>query len=416
MKTSPRFVRPMRAAGVALAAAAMLASGLTACSSDDSSSNSTGPTVELPDNPAKGSAIKIGFITPEGGAISLPEVRQAAEAATTYLNDNGDGIGGHKVDLVVCKEHEEAASATACANQMVEDKVTAVVSPFGSMGSLMIPIITGAGIPFIGQAPVSQPEMTSPNTYMLSGGVISVLGGQAEQAVKDGVKKFAIIVGDTGDAASQIGAMAKMQFAPRGIDVRVITIPASIADPTPNLTAALKDKPDAVTIMGDTRQCTTAIKALQTVAPDIKKYMISTCIDKPVTDAVGADAVAGSKAFTTVNLTDQTDESVKLYRSIMAKYAPEVDPNGIAYLGYQTLMSLAGVGGSLPQTDAPTSKDITTALTTAKNVPVPAAPGLTFTCNGKAAPMFPTVCNKELLVSTVSPDLQLVDTVIGNKG
>ena len=84
----------MRAAGVALAAAAMLASGLTACSSDDSSSNSTGPTVELPDNPAKGSAIKIGFITPEGGATSLPEVRQAAEAATTHIAAGADILTG----------------------------------------------------------------------------------------------------------------------------------------------------------------------------------------------------------------------------------------------------------------------------------------------------------------------------------
>lgn len=414
--TSSRLRRPLRAAGAILAASVMLAGGLTACASDNSTTGSTGPTVELSANPATGSAIKVGFISPEGGAISLPEVRKAGEAATRYLNENGGGIAGHKIDLVVCNEHEEPASATKCANQMVEQKVSAVVSPFGSMGAVMLPIISGAGIPYIAQAPVSQAEMVSPDAFMIAGGVVSVLSAQATQAAKEGVKKFAVILGDSGDAASSVKALGDPMFAKAGVDFRVITVPASIADPTPNITAALaSDKPDAVTIMGDTRQCTTTIKALQTVAPDIKKFMISTCIDKPVTDAVGAEAVAGSKAFTTVNLTDQNDESVKLFRSVMAKYASDVDTSGISYLGYQVVMSLAGVGGSLPKTDTVGPKDVMTAFRTAQNVPIPAAPGLHFTCNGKAVPMLPSICSSGILVSTISPDLKLVDTEVVNQ-
>ncbi|WP_235949206.1 ABC transporter substrate-binding protein [Candidatus Frankia alpina] len=65
--------------------------------------------------------MKIGFITAEGGsAISLPEVREGAQAAVAYANDYLGGIGGRPIQLVVCKSQEDAASARTCANEMVE--------------------------------------------------------------------------------------------------------------------------------------------------------------------------------------------------------------------------------------------------------------------------------------------------------
>lgn len=108
-----RLLRVSVAAG---AAGALALGGLTACSSDDNSSDSAGnpagKTTELPSNPATGDPIKIGFIASEGGAVQLPMLRTSGEAAARYLNENGGGIGGHKVELVVCKQSEEPASAT----------------------------------------------------------------------------------------------------------------------------------------------------------------------------------------------------------------------------------------------------------------------------------------------------------------
>ncbi|WP_040518553.1 ABC transporter substrate-binding protein [Gordonia neofelifaecis] len=417
MKAPSRRARRLRAAGVVLAASAALAGGLTACSSDESSSttSSSGPTVELTSNPASGEAIKIGFITPEGGAVSLPQLREAGEAAAKYLNENGGGIKGHKVDLVVCKELEEPASATSCANQMVEQKASVVVSPFTSTGAVILPILSGANIPYVAISGVSQAEMASPMAFMLTGGSVGAMSAMATQAAKDGVKKFSVIIGDTGDAAASTKALGEPMFKAAGVDLSVITVPTSIADPTPNITAAINEnKPDAVTILGDSRQCTTALKALQTAAPGMKQYLISTCIDKSVVDAVGVDAIAGGTTFTTVNLDDQTDESVKVYRSVMAQYAPDVDPNGIAYMGYQAVMALNGLGAQLP-TGAVTAQDMTNALRTSKNVPVPAAPGLTYTCDGKAMPMLPSLCGMGVLVSKVSSDGKLTDTVVLNQ-
>ena len=42
---------------------------------------------------------------------------------------------------------------------------------------MMLPIIAGAKIPFVAQAPVSQAEMATPGSFMLSGGIVAVLAG-----------------------------------------------------------------------------------------------------------------------------------------------------------------------------------------------------------------------------------------------
>ncbi|ACY23037.1 ABC-type branched-chain amino acid transport systems periplasmic component-like protein [Gordonia bronchialis DSM 43247] len=387
--------------------------GITACADDSTSDDSSaaGTTTALPSNAATGDPIKIGFIAPEGGVVTLPMVREGGEAAAQYLNNNGGGIGGHKIDLVVCKQQEEPASATRCANQMVEQKVAAVVTPLGAQGAVMLPIIAGAGIPYIAQAPVSQVEMASPGSFMLTGGIVAVLGGEAATAAREGVKKLTVFIGDSGDAAASVKALGTPMFQRAGVELDVVTIPTSAADPTPQITAALAGNPGAVTILGDTRQCITTLKALQTAAPSVKKYLIASCLDKPVLDAVGKPAVAGSKAFTTVNTTSE-DPSVVLYRSVMAKYAPNTDPSGLGYLGYQVVAALGEVGKSL--TGPVTPQSFATALSTATDVPLPAAPGLTFTCNGKAIPQLRALCSKAILVSDVDDDVKLINTTVVN--
>ncbi|GAA12966.1 ABC transporter substrate-binding protein [Gordonia alkanivorans] len=410
MKSPVALKRVARTTAVLGCASVLTLGALTACADDSSESSSAGETSSLPSNAATGDPIKIGFITPEGGAVTTPMVREGGEAAVEYLNNNGGGIGGHKIDLVVCKQQEEPASATKCANQMVEEKVSVVVSPLGAQGAVMLPIVAGAGIPYVAQAPVSQAEMATPGSFMLSGGIVAVLAGQAATAAKDGLKKVTLIIGDSGDAAASVKALGDPMFQRAGVALNVVTIPTGAADVTPQITAGLADNPDAVSILGDTRQCISVLKTLQTVAPDAKKYLIASCLDKPVLDAVGNEAVAGSKAFTTVNLSSD-DPSVTQYRSVMAQYAPDTDPAGLAYIGYQVVAALGELNGLEGAVDAQTFKN---ALSEAKDVPLPAAPGITFTCNGQAFPPLTSLCSKAILVSDVTSDAKLENTVVTN--
>jgi Periplasmic binding protein len=83
----------------------------------------------------------------EGGAsVSEPTAREAAQAVVTYANANLGGIDGHPIDLIICKEQEDPASAATCANQMVADNVAAVVVTETAMGDVMAPIIQKAKV------------------------------------------------------------------------------------------------------------------------------------------------------------------------------------------------------------------------------------------------------------------------------
>jgi branched-chain amino acid transport system substrate-binding protein len=55
-------------------------------------------------------------------------------------------------------------------------------------------------------------------------------------------------------------------------------------------------------------------------------------------------------------------------------------------------------GYSGPVTAAAVKKQVMTV----QNVPVPLSGGITFTCNGKAIPLLPSVCSSELKVGKVS--------------
>ena len=95
----------------------------------------------------------------------------------------------------------------------------------------------------------------------------------------------------------------------------------------------------------------------------------------------------------------------------MAQYAPETDPAGLAYIGYQVMTALGELTGLEGTVSAQT---FTTALSQAKNVPLPAAPGITFTCDGTAFPPLTSLCSKAILVSDVTADAKLENTVVTN--
>ncbi|PYE12196.1 amino acid/amide ABC transporter substrate-binding protein (HAAT family) [Williamsia limnetica] len=386
--------------GISLLVASL---GVTACSdgSDSSGDNaeSSLATTALPANEATGAPIKIGFINSEGGSFaSFPANRENAEAATEYINANLGGIGGRPIDLVVCKQQEEPASATSCANQMVEQKVSAVVVPGGAQGAAMLPILSGAGIPYTGPVGVTPIELTSPDSYMYTAGLPGVLSGMAEYSAKNGIKKIALLSGDGGGTPAAISAIGTPIFQAAGLELKVVPIPSGVPDPTPQVTAGLSDNPDAVAIVGDANMCITVLKTIQTVAPGKERFVVPTCVAPEVVEAVGGSVIEGIMDFTTVDLYSEEPDSV-LYRSVMAQYAPDTDIRGYGYTGYQGVMGLYRVIQNLTGDVTPAA--VTEALRTAKNIPLPLGTGLTFTCDGTAIPQLKSICSKSLLIGEV---------------
>lgn len=410
-RSSGRTSRPLLRAGMFLAIPALIAG--TACSTD-SADDTGGSSVEAPDgtfadNPATGTTITIGLINPEGGpAISMPNNRLAAEAAAEYANAHLGGIAGHPITVVSCAAKEDPASNQDCANQMVEQGVSAVVVTTSGNGAAMVPIITGAGIPYLTPSGTSAAELATPGTYVLGSGFPGALAGMASYAAEQGFTKVAAYVIDTGSVIASTEAVGKGAFEAAGVELKVAPVTPGTPDSTPQVSAGLADGTDAVAVIGDGTMCTSVLKSLQTLGAEQAKMVIQPCLDPAVVDAVG-DVLDGSSVFIGTDIDSDEPEAV-LYRAVMDKYAPGVDIGGFTSTGYQAMLGL--VRGAQGVQGEPTAAAVGEALASATDVPMPAADGITFTCNGSAMPMMPTVCSNQIIRATVE-DGRAISPVVG---
>jgi branched-chain amino acid transport system substrate-binding protein len=261
---------PVVLAGVA--AAALL---LTACSSSSSSSSPNSSTSATQSasaaaasalgtaQQATGSAVSVGVIVDGGGANTVGSaalVQQGAQMAVAYANAYKGGLDGHKINLVVCQNQETPAGGQACANQLVQDKVVAVVVPFTGQGATEVPTITKAGIPYITLSGASNQELMTPGAYDLTGGYPATLGAYALSAKAHGYSKFAMLVSNVPAAIQGAELLGSLVFKNAGVGYKVIPVNPGTADVTPQLQAAVSWGAKAIGLTGDVTLCSSFLK------------------------------------------------------------------------------------------------------------------------------------------------------------
>jgi branched-chain amino acid transport system substrate-binding protein len=359
---------------------------------------SAGLAKYLPGKKATGTPVKIGLINNEGSSpVAEPSTGDAAVAAADYANAELGGIGGHPIQVIRCAENEDVASATACANEMVQDNVAAVDIGTTGLGNTIVPIITKAGIPYVSATGSSSDELTTPGTFMWTGGFPADLGGMAKLAGQHGYKKVTAFVIDAPSALAGAKEIGTPAFKAAGVALSIEAVPDAVADATPQVTAGLGGQPGAVAIVADASTCTSVLQALSTVDPGIPVYANTSCLNSSTLTALGS-AMNGVKIFGRSD-TQSNNPEAELYRYVMAKYYPSANPSGDSVTGYQGMLGLVRATASL--TGDPTPASITTAIKAAANVPLPAGAGLTFTCDGKMFPGLPSNCSSGDVVLTI---------------
>jgi branched-chain amino acid transport system substrate-binding protein len=352
----------------------------------------------LPGKKASGTPVKIGLINNEGSSpVAEPSTGDAAVAAADYANAELGGIGGHPIQVIRCAENEDVASSTACANEMVQDNVAAVDIGTTGLGNTIVPIITKAGIPYVSATGSSSDELTSPGTFMWTGGFPADLGGMAAYAAQHGYKKVTAFVIDTPSALAGAQEIGTPAFKAAGVALSIEAVPEAVADATSQVTAGLGGQPGAAAIIADASTCTSVLQALTTVAPGLPVYANTACLNSSTLTALGS-AMNGVKIFGRSD-TESNNPEAELYRYVMAKYYPSANPSGDSVTGYQGMLGLVRATASL--TGDPTPASITAAIKAAKDIPLPAGAGLAFTCNGKMFPGLPSNCSSGDVVLTI---------------
>jgi branched-chain amino acid transport system substrate-binding protein len=392
---------------------------LTACSSQSTSgsdSASTPATAQADKalltpsggkHTASGTPVKVGLINDEGGtAESWPEIRIGTQAAVAYGNQYLGGIAGRPVQLDICESKGTSASSAACANQMIADHVVAVLHGIDSNSGATAQTLMNAGIPVISTAPASSQEELGTLSFSLTGGATAFIAAMGQWMAQQHYKSSVFFAENApGGAAlwtSAIGFLQKL-----GIPTKLVLVAPGTADLTPQMDAALEQHPDFYWMSGDSGTCLSFLRAYRAAGSPGRFGLIGQCSVPQVLSAVSiVGAIEPGYA-----LPLGSGYESRLYRAVLAAYAPGTDPGGTADVGYTMglglIRALYGLSGAV------TTKTVTAELRAAKNVPLPASSGVTFTCNGQQVPPFPAPCSDTVLMTQLNAqgNASLLETI-----
>jgi branched-chain amino acid transport system substrate-binding protein len=393
---SPRRTRHSSGFAVGLMTLiAVLAIGTGAYGASPAGVSSASSALGAP-NPAKGTPVTIGLIEDGGAQGALTQ--QGATIAVKYINQYMGGIAGHVVQLTVCDNNATPAGGQQCANQMVQRHVIAVTVPFTGQGPAEVPIITGAGIPYVTLSGASTQELMTPGSFALTGGFPAVLGAMALHAKQHGFSKVAMLVDNVPSAIQGAQALGGIAFKAAGVGFSVIPVASGTPDMTPQVQTAISGGASAIGVVGDVTLCSSFLKAYQTLSVKLPKYVITTCIDPSIIKSLSRE-LAGSYVGTTTAVGSDS----KVYAAMVTKYSHGVNPNpsvstGVAG-GVSTVMAFRAMMQGLSGDVTPAT--VTQQLKTAQNVPLFLGGGITMTCNGAAIPLLPSICSATTQMGTV---------------
>ncbi|MDP9071392.1 MAG: ABC transporter substrate-binding protein [Actinomycetota bacterium] len=342
---------------------------------------------------ATGPPILLGMINQENAPVgSFPEVREGAEAAVRYVNEELGGVGGRPLQLRPCTTTGSPESSRACANELVESRPVAIVGgvDLGAVSSL--PTLTRAGIPYVGGSPTLGAELTSSSAFMLSGGTPADLLGHVQYIVeKLRAKKVAVLYVDLSGVLSAVAPVAREVLRKKGVtDVKLVAERADAADFTPAVTAANGSRPDAILVVFPAQGCSRIMQAKQALGVTAKMFYPSACADPGAIDAAGAGAENAYFAAGYLPYSDSSEENVAVY---LSKVRP-ARPSLLSETGFSVVMDLSSLMKDV-------SGPLTPATLTAKLKETrdhPSFLGHSFGCASVPVPLLSSVCNAHVRI------------------
>ncbi len=405
---------------VALSAVLLVGTGLSSTSAVASTRTaSSSKNVLGTKNPAKGTPVKIGFVTDDANEKTDNSIETpVANATVKWLTDYLAGVGGHPIELDRCVDLAEPGKGTDCANQMIADKVAAVVIGSNAVLENVWTPLKAAGIPVFLYGASNANVVADPNTtFIFSNGPALIQGFPAAVAKEAKAKKVSVVAIDVPAATSYFKNQGPADFKAKGLDMELIPIAAGTADMTPQMQRLVSSNPDGVVfVIGNDAFCIAAFNGLRTAAFKGSVTSIPQCLSDATRTAVPGEFLKGMQIAATSPLDDPKDPSMKQYYAVLDKYgASNVDKSSIGGIAmYEALAGFATAVKGLKGTATPAS-----IAAAAKAMPwslLPGAGGTHYRCNNKADPTQPAVCTNALLAGTLDSSGKVISyTPVGDE-
>ena len=178
-----------------------------------------------------GAELTVMTWAPSGtGSTDRPGMTTLAEAIGRDINARG-GLAGHRIRVLTCNEHNDAAAATNCAQQAVDAKVLAVVGSYSQYGDAFMSVLERASIPYLGGYGLSGPEYSSPLSYPVTGGMPALIAGSGRQLIDSGCRTVSLVRPDTPSGDSLLGYLANA-LKPAAVKLLDVKAPEKSTDYT----------------------------------------------------------------------------------------------------------------------------------------------------------------------------------------
>ncbi len=364
---------------VAAAAALVLLAG--ACSGGSGDADSDGGLT--------GEPVVVGLLNQEDAPLgSFPDLRRGAEAAVRHVNADLGGVDGRPIRLEACATRGTAESSQACATKVVGARPVAVIGGVDLGSAASLPVLEDAAVPYVGSLPQLGDELTSDGAYLLAGGTVADLLGQADYAldVLRATRVGALYV-DLPGVLTTVVAAAEIVLKARGAtDVKMVAAKADEADFTPALKAATAGRPEVVFVVFPAQACARIMQAAQALAVEAALFYPSACAEAAVVEAAGEAADGAYFGSAYLPFSDDSPE-VEAWRS-------RTGSEGVlSQAGFSAVMNVHRI---LTEVADVTPGAVESALAGARD-----HPGFmthAYTCDGKQVPLMKAVCNPHVRI------------------
>ena len=403
-----RSRRVRRGAGAVLLAA-VLAVGVGVTALVPASASVRTANVLGTKNPAKGTPVKIGFITDDvAGTTDNSIETPVVNAATQWINQYRNGVGGHPIQIDRCVTNGEPGKSLDCANQMIADKVAAVIMGSNRTFQNSWDPLHAAGIPvfaFAAGYPAALADPTSTFVFGTGTGALNALNIGAAQNMKPKSKKVSAVVIDVPAATDPYKTTLPPIYKAAGLDLELNAIPAGTADMTPQMQKVASGNPKGpVFVLGNDTFCIAAFNGLRTAGYKGQVTAIPQCFSDATRTGVPSDFLDGIQIAATAPIDNPKDPSMKQYYAVLDKFgASSVDKSRITGVSmFQGITGLNIATQNLKGEATPQS-----IIAAAKAMPwteVPATGGLHAQCGASIQPANPAVCMPGSLAAVLGAD------------
>jgi branched-chain amino acid transport system substrate-binding protein len=349
--------------------------------------------------------IKIGMINQENTPLgSFPELRGAAQAAAAWVNAELGGVDGRPIEIVPCVTSFSVEQSQACAQDMVQAGVVAVVGGIDVTSNGSIPVLQQNGIPAIGGIPANLAEQQSTTNFYFSGGTAGGMAAMMAHAVKQGATSVMIAYGEFESFTVTARDFAAAVGESLGLEVELLPFPIVGADMLQVLTAAANADVDALIVAAADTSCVPVMEGAVQLELRAQVYLVGACAAATILEAAGESAAG--VIFSGEGPADADAVEGAIFDAVVERYA--VDPAGgagtVGFRGFMNLYSLlVDLGG-----DNIDSAALTELVRSA--VDRPSFWGHSYTCDGNRIPGLPALCAPEqtLFKTTGVPGEDLV--------